>query len=176
MTEEQIEKHLNRPGRHFEFKDKVTYIEKQEITVQSGANFYNGPKVEFVEPKEKKSTTLDSTDEDIHMAIADLYEATDEEGNKIFTEQGQWYAVYRVLSSYCNYPEKMTDFVRLINKNKWAEDEPLCKYDSIASISKSLPLLSVKVSLWQQYKSTNEKYKKQCVVAEKIMKILGLIE
>ena len=40
---EHIEEHLNRPGRHFEFHDRVTYIEKQEITVQTGAHFHNGP-------------------------------------------------------------------------------------------------------------------------------------
>lgn len=33
----------DRPGRHFYFTKEATYIEKQEITVQSGAYFYNGP-------------------------------------------------------------------------------------------------------------------------------------
>lgn len=30
--------------RHFHFSKEVTYIERQEITVESGAVFYNGPK------------------------------------------------------------------------------------------------------------------------------------
>lgn len=34
---------MERGGRHFHFSDKVTYIEHQEITVQSGAIFFNGP-------------------------------------------------------------------------------------------------------------------------------------
>lgn len=33
----------DRPGRNFYFTKEATYIEKQEITVQSGAKFYNGP-------------------------------------------------------------------------------------------------------------------------------------
>lgn len=115
-------------------------------------------------------------DEDyIHMAIVNLYDATDEKGKKVFAEQGQWYAVYRVLKEYCNYPDRMTDFVNLIRKNGWDEAEPLCRYDSIRNINKSLPLLAAKVGLWQQYKSTNEKYAKQCAVAEKLMKLLELI-
>ena len=40
--------------RHFHFSDKVTYIEHQEITVQSGANFYNGPAVEPQNDHEEK--------------------------------------------------------------------------------------------------------------------------
>lgn len=40
---EEKTEHLNRPDRKFIFQDKVTYIERQDITVQNGAIFYNGP-------------------------------------------------------------------------------------------------------------------------------------
>ena len=40
--------------RHFHFIYKLNYIEHQEITVQSGANFYNGPAVESQNDHEEK--------------------------------------------------------------------------------------------------------------------------
>ena len=40
---EEKTEHINRPDRQFVFHDKVTYIERQDITVQNGAIFYNGP-------------------------------------------------------------------------------------------------------------------------------------
>lgn len=46
--------------REFHFHDKVTYIERQDITVQSGATFYNGPaKDTKVEQSSEIKTYLD---------------------------------------------------------------------------------------------------------------------
>lgn len=36
-------------ARHFHFAGPCTYIEKQEVTVQAGGTFYNGPKPEPTE-------------------------------------------------------------------------------------------------------------------------------
>lgn len=43
MDEKLKEKLKSRTDRHFNIQGDATYIEHQEITVQSGANFYNGP-------------------------------------------------------------------------------------------------------------------------------------
>lgn len=55
---EHVEEHLNRKDRKFEFYDKVTYIEKQEITVQPGGKFYNGPASDD-EGKDEEPTPLE---------------------------------------------------------------------------------------------------------------------
>lgn len=44
--------------RVFNFSGKVTYIEKQEITVQSGATFYNGPGPSEDDDQEDAGTPL----------------------------------------------------------------------------------------------------------------------
>lgn len=44
----------DRPDRHFHFEKEATYIENQEITVQSGANFYNGPAPKKLDEEEEK--------------------------------------------------------------------------------------------------------------------------
>ena len=164
--------------KDIEFKsDKGIRIDKY-IKVEKGAIYNDGGYVtqnNYPDDNTAKHKAEAKDDEDIHMAIDNLYSATDEKGEKIFTDQGQWYAVYRVLKEYFNYPDKMTDFVVLVKKSGWAMDEPLCKYDSIRSINTNLPLLSVKVSLWQQHKNVNDKYHKQCVVAEKLMKLLEIL-
>lgn len=149
------------------------------VKVERGA-VYNesGYVTQNIYPEESKgkATGMAKDDNDIQMAIADLYELKDEEGSTLFTDQAQWYAVFRVLSFYCGYPEKMTDFVRLINKNGWDEQEPKCMYQSVKVAKNTLPMLSVKVSLWQQHKNVSDKYFKQCIIAEKLMKMLNIIE
>ena len=49
-------------------------------------------------------------DEEIKQALTELLEAKTDEGKPMMKTQTQWYAVYRVLYEYCNYPKKMTDF------------------------------------------------------------------
>lgn len=115
-------------------------------------------------------------DEDIHMAIDDLYDAEDENGKKIFTDQGHWYAVHRVLKEYYDYPTKMSSFVRLIQQKEWEQEQAKCVYSSITYISKMCPLLSIKVSLWDNYKDINDTYKGQYLIAKTLMKILGLTD
>jgi len=151
-------------GKYIKVEKGAVYNDQGYVTVNN-----------YPEEADAKERGTAKDDEDIYMAIVDLYQATDEKGERIFTEQGQWYAVYRVLKEYCNYPEQMTDFVSLIKKKEWAEEKPMCKYASIAHINKELPLLSVKVSLWQRHKSINEKYAKQCAVAEFLLKKLEII-
>jgi len=151
-------------GKYIKVEKGAVYNDQGYVTVNN-----------YPDDATAKQQAMAKDDEDIQMAIAELYNAVDESGKKIFTDNSQWYAVFRVLKEYCNFPERITDFVVRINKNKWAEQVPFCKYESTKAINTKLPLLSCKVSLWQQYKSINDNYEKQCLVAEKLMKLLGIL-
>lgn len=156
MTEEQ-KKHLNRPGRHFEFNDKVTYIEKQEITIQPGATFHNGP---APEPGKTSRTVVEKTnnqDDEIMMILDDLLDEADDKGNPLFTEQVQWYAVYRVLKEKVNCPEKMSGFQRYMDNLGYNNARVRCTYPSLKQGSIEFTLLSVKVDLWKDYRNVSEK-------------------
>jgi hypothetical protein len=50
-----------------------------------------------------REKSLTTSDEDIKEAIEALMEATDDEGATIFTNKKQWWAIFMVLSTYCNY-------------------------------------------------------------------------
>ena len=118
----------------------------------------------------------DGIDERIRLAIESLYDSKDEDGKNIFTEKSQWYAVYRVLKEYMNYPEKMTDFVNVINAKRWAEREPSCSYATLKAVSGRLTSLNRKCSLWEDCKNINDSYRKQCIIAKKLMQLLEITE
>lgn len=114
-------------------------------------------------------------DEEIKQALTELLEAKTDEGEKLMKTQKQWYAVFRVLSEYCNYPCKMTDFARDINSRMGFKGaEPACSYDSIKKVPNNLTDLRAKVSKWETYKSKTPAYEQQCMVAEFLMKRLNL--
>lgn len=58
-------------------------------------------------------------DKEVLEALCALLEATDEQGRPIFTEKGQWYAVYRVLSEQMGYPKEMRDFCNAMIGMGW---------------------------------------------------------
>ena len=80
--------------------------------------------------------------------------------------QQQWYAVYRVLEEYDNYPRQMADFTRAMAQLGMDRVTPPCKHDSLRKASQAFPRLACKVSLWKQYSTLSEAYGKQCRVAE----------
>ena len=109
---------------------------------------------------------------DVESSLSALMEAVDEFGNKIFTEKGQWYAVFRVLSELFGYPKNMSDFSRLMHEGDYAIP---CTYTSLADRQKELPKLVCKVALWQQFSSLSESYRKQCKVADFLLKSLDAL-
>lgn len=111
--------------------------------------------------------------QDIRAAIEALYEATTADGQRLFTDQSQWYAVYRVLKEYCNYPATMTDFVRTMNDKGLDSADPRCQYESVKKVIHSCPKLTCKPTLWGQYAGINESYGKQCRVAAFLLEKLG---
>ena len=100
------------------------------------------------------------------VLLRQLLDARDKEGLRLMTDQQQWYAVYRVLEEYDNYPRQMADFARAMAQLGMDRATPPCKHDSLRKASQAFPRLAGKVSLWKQYSTLSEAYGKQCRVAE----------
>ena len=161
-------------------------MEEPKKTQTLGATFYgsvtfNGPMfdihdnqhVHIHSEQPKKRTSLHASEEEIKEAILALLEVTDEDSHRIFVEKGQWYAVYKVLSECHGYPTNIREFCDIM-KN-WGMDgvSPACDYESIRKIPNNVAFPTQKVTLWHNYQDKAEaKFKKQIVVANKLMELL----
>lgn len=116
---------------------------------------------------------MNASEQKIKDVLLDLLEATDDEGKKIFTEKGQWYAVYKVLSDCHGYPKNMHEFCNIMQNWGMNEVTPSCDYESIRKIPSLVSFPTPKVTLWSNFKERAEaKFKKQLVVAMKLMELL----
>ena len=116
---------------------------------------------------------LHVSEEEIKKALLALLKATDEKGNCIFTEKGQWYAVYKVLSECHGYPTKISEFCDIMTN--WGMDKvtPACSYESVKKIPIHITPTSNKLILWHNLMDKAEpKFKKQILVAMKLMELL----
>ena len=137
----------------------------QIIAVNQGEVFYN--------KYGTGTSNVTKSEEEIKRAIAQLMEAKDEQGKYIMHDSDQWYAVYRVLSSFCGYPPKATEFSRTMKNLGMDEMRLPCVYDNFRKVTPNL--LPNNVSLWNQYQNIADQYsKKQVVVAVKLMELLEI--
>ena len=116
---------------------------------------------------------MNASEDKMKETLLALLETTDEEDHRIFTEKGQWYAVYKVLSECHGYPTKISEFCDIM-KN-WGMDKvtPACTYESVKKVPNQVNIPTPKVTLWHNYKDkADEKFKKQVVVAMKLMEML----
>lgn len=121
--------------------------------------------------------SLTEPDKKIKMAIEELLKAKDEQGRFVFKNKKQWWAVFRVLSTYCNYPSQRTAFENKMTELKVAEvdGERDLTYDSLIKAQDSVPKIATCTpSAWSEYKDINDNYKQQYVVAEFLMLKLGI--
>lgn len=123
-----------------------------------------------------KEVPLAKTDKDIKAAIEELLKAKDEKEDFVFRNKKQWWAVYRVLSTFCNYPSKMTAFVTKINdlELEYADNSTTITYDSLCAAPKDVPLMACSPTAWDSLKDKSENYKQQYVVADFLMLKLGI--
>lgn len=125
------------------------------------------------EVQKKEDASLHASEEEIKKAILTLLESTGEDGKRIFTEKGQWYAVYKVLSDLHGYPSKMTDFCDIMKNWGMYEASPACDYESMRKVPNNVTFPTSKVTLWHNYKDKAEtKFTKQIMVAIKLMELL----
>ena len=116
------------------------------------------------------------TEEDIKKAIEELLKEKDSQGGFVFKNKKQWWAVYRVLHEFCNYPTKMTAFVAKMNDLRldYAENATTITYDSLSATPKDVPLMNCSTATWDSLKDKSDNYMQQYVVANFLMLKLGI--
>lgn len=156
-------------------KDKI-----QSLNIVMNGITINGPMFDIHDNKEvhnhfitSPAQTMNTSEVKVKDALLTLLDATDKEGNRIFTEKGQWYAVYKVLSECHGYPSKVSEFCDIMTN--WGMDKvtPACSYESVKKIPTNITATSNKVILWHNLMDKAEpKFKKQILVAIKLMELL----
>jgi len=124
-----------------------------------------------------KDTPLATTDKDIKVAIEELLKAKDDNEELLFKNKKQWWAVYRVLNVFSNYPSQKTAFETKMKEIGVAsvDGERTLSYESLSKASKDVPQIAIcSPSTWVAYKDINDNYHQQYVVAEFLMKKLGI--
>ena len=116
------------------------------------------------------------TEKSIKKAIEELLGEKDAGGELIFKNKKQWWAVYRVLAAFCNYPVKKTAFVKKIVDLglDYADNPTAITYDSLSAAPKDVPLMACSPDAWDSLKDISENYKQQFEVANFLMLKLGI--
>lgn len=143
------------------FNVRGNYIERQEIKVENGGVLNFGLTEMGKDPERE---------DEVKEAVMELLELTDAEGKRVFTDQGQWYAVYRVLNELCNYPKSMRDFCRCVKRWELPEEAVKCTYAMMTDRQKVLTKLLQKVTTWHMCKDMSDAYGKQWAVADFLIK------
>jgi hypothetical protein len=152
----------------------------QSLNIVMNGITINGPMFDIHDNKEvhnhfitSPAQTMNASEAKVKDTLLTLLDATDEEGNRIFTEKGQWYAVYKVLSECYGYPSKISEFCEIMTN--WGMDKvtPACSYESVKKIPTHITATSNKVILWHNLKDkADPKFMKQIMVAMKLMELL----
>lgn len=120
---------------------------------------------------------LTKSDKEIRHAIVNLLSAKGKNDEFIFKNKKQWWAVYRVLATYCNYPLQMTAFITKMNNLELGDIDEKRKYtyDSLCAAPKDVPYLATsKPDTWDTMKDKSDNYMQQYVVADFLMQELGI--
>ena len=150
----------------------------------NGSVAFNGPMfdihdnehVTIVNDRQRREAPLTASEKDIKKAIEELLKEKDSQGGFVFKNKKQWWAVYRVLHEFCNYPTKMTAFVAKMNDLPldYAENATTMTYDSLSATPKDVPLMNCSTATWDSLKDKSDNYMQQYVVANFLMLKLGI--
>ena len=124
-----------------------------------------------------KDEPIAKSDKDIKAVIEALLKDKDDKDGFIFRNKKQWWAVYKVLSTFCNYPKQMTAFGTKMKELEVAKVDGKrdYSYDSLSAAPKEVPQMATcSPSAWNAFKDINENYKQQYDVAEFMMQRLGI--
>lgn len=124
-----------------------------------------------------KVEPIAKSDKDIKSAIEALLDMKDEKDTYLFQNKKQWWAVYRVLLSYCNYPKQMTAFETKMKELEVAnvDGKRDLSYESLSAAVKDVPLIATcSPATWNSLKDKSDNYKQQYVVADFLMQKLGI--
>lgn len=122
---------------------------------------------------------LSISDKDIKAAIIELQEARfdGEKKEPIFKNKKQWWAVFKVLCRWCNYPSQMTAFETKMKELEVAKIDGKrdLSYESLSAASKEVPKMATcSPDTWSALKDINDNYKQQYDVSDFLMRKLGI--
>ncbi len=148
----------------------------------SGSVTFNGPMFDIhdnqqvhvnVQGLQQEVAQLNHSEQEVKNVITKVMEEKGADGEYIWTDQEQWYAAHKVLSTFCGYPVKPKDFERVM-KNIGSDKMRIpCKYDNFRKVA--LHQLPVNLLLWRQYEKTADQYSLKFIkVALKLMDIIGV--
>ena len=110
---------------------------------------------------------------DVRKAIQATLEAVDEHGNKIFTQNNQWYAVHRVLQELRGYTPVTEQFCRLMAEMGFGKSAPFCKANDTSKAEVGW-LNKISVKAWgEQLNRAGCAERRQIQVALELMRQLG---
>ena len=124
-----------------------------------------------------KDVPLTVSDKDIKSSLEALLKQKDDNDRLLFKNKKQWWAVYRVLSTFCHYPKQMTSFKTKITDMEidYGGNSNVITYASLTDAPKEVPLMATSSpSSWDSYKEMSDNYKQQYDVAEYLMLKLGI--
>ena len=124
-----------------------------------------------------KDVPLTVSDKDIKATLESLLKEKDNKGKLLFKNKKQWWAVFRVLSTFCQYPKQMNSFKTKITDMEidYGGNPNVITYDSVVAASKEVPQMATSSpSAWDTYKEISENYKQQYVVADFLMSKLSI--
>lgn len=124
-----------------------------------------------------KDVPMTVSDKDIKATLEALLKQKDDNDKLLFKNKKQWWAVFRVLSTFCQYPTQMTSFNKKITDMEidYGGNPNVITYDSLSDAQKSVPHMATSSpSAWGTYKDMSDNYKQQYVVAEFLMTQLGI--
>lgn len=141
----------------------------------SGAQIiaYNDGEVNYIKTgSERSATTL--SEEKIVEAIRYILGKKGDDGKFVLTHNYQWFAIQRVLAVYADYPAQTKSFVNKMANLGFGKDDKLT-YDSLIKAPETTPLLARNnPEIWDSYKNRSEQYEAQYIVADLLMKELGI--
>lgn len=124
---------------------------------------------------ERKPLTI--SDKCIKEVIEELLKEKVDENELLFRNKKQWWAIYKVLLQFCNYPSQMKAFETKMMELEVAKVDGKrdLSYESLSAAPKEVPLLATcSPSAWNTLKDKNENYKQQYLVAEFLMVKMGI--
>lgn len=124
-----------------------------------------------------KDVPLTVSDKEIKATLEALLKEKDDKDKLLFRNKKQWWAVYRVLSTFCQFPKQMTSFKTKITDMEidYGGNPNVITYDSLTDAPKAVPQMATSSpSAWATYKDISDNYKQQYAVAEFLMLKLGI--
>lgn len=110
---------------------------------------------------------------DVRRAIQATLEAVDEHGDKIFTQNNQWWAVHRVLQELRGYTPVTEQFCKRMAEMGFGESAPFCKANDTSKAEVGwLNKISVKAWGGQLHRAKCAE-RRQIQVALELMRQLG---